>query len=44
LRDHFPARREHRLAQGLDRLRQWRNQCDYDADVERLGGRSWPQR
>ena len=37
LRDHFRTRREHQLAQRLDRLRQWRNQCDYDADVERLG-------
>lgn len=37
LRDHFRAQREDQVAQQLGRLRHWRNQCDYDEEVERLG-------
>ncbi len=36
LRDHFRRRKNFVIANILDELRQWRNQCDYDDSVENL--------
>jgi hypothetical protein len=33
---HFSTRRERGVAPKLDRLRQWRNQCDYEDSVANL--------
>jgi hypothetical protein len=33
LRAHLKQKRRHATAQSLDRLRQWRNECDYFDDV-----------
>src|SRR5262249_42329931 len=32
LRAHLKSKRRHRTAQSLDRLRDWRNSCDYDRE------------
>lgn len=37
VRDHYQQRGMAPIAQKLDRLRQFRNACDYEADIARLG-------
>lgn len=34
IREHFRSRGMTRIAGNLDRLRQWRNACDYDDSIE----------
>ncbi|GIW39471.1 MAG: hypothetical protein KatS3mg076_0048 [Candidatus Binatia bacterium] len=36
LRKHFSAQGKQKLASDLDRLRGWRNQCDYESHVDHL--------
>ncbi len=36
VKKHFSTRRERGVALKLDRLRQWRNQCDYEDSVANL--------
>lgn len=36
IRRHFNSRQNKAIAPALDSLRQWRNQCDYEDDVENV--------
>jgi len=38
LREHLKKQRKVQLASRLDRLRKWRNSCDYDDEVPNLDG------